>query len=175
MHIPADTRRHRFAPLTGDDAPFILKLVNEPGWLRHIGDRDIHTLDAARAYIANGPVASYACHGFGLWRVSLLQGGGAIGLCGLIRRDTLEHPDVGYAFLERHGGQGHATETVAAVLAHAAGALALAHLLAITSPDNEASMRVLLKNGFAELPQRRTAESRFFAWQRGSAGIHAQG
>lgn len=141
------TARLQLSPLGLDDAAFILELVNEPGWLKHIGDRQVHDLDAAAAYITKGPMASHARHGFGLDRVSRIDTGEVIGLSGLIQRDYLDAPDVGYAFLQRHAGFGYATEALAAVLEQAA-ARGLALLYALTSPDNQASMRVLEKSGF---------------------------
>ncbi len=139
--------RLRFSELSASDAPFILELVNEPGWLQHIGDRQIHDLDAAAAYIANGPAASHARHGFGLDRVSLRETGEVLGTCGLLQRDYLDAPDIGYAFLQRHCGRGYASEAVRAVLARET-TLALPRLYALTSLDNFASMRVLEKCGF---------------------------
>lgn len=156
-----------FAELTAGDAAFILELVNEPGWLAHIGDRQIHDLAAAEGYISKGPAASYLKHGFGLWRVGL-KNGETIGLCGLIRRDTLEHPDVGYAFLQTHHGQGYATEAAAAVIEHAHRQLGIEHLLAITSLDNHASIRVLEKIGFSYqrvLEDGAMGSSKLFAWR----------
>lgn len=145
MHQPP---RLRFDHLSAADAPFILELVNEPGWLQHIGDRNIHDLAAAETYIANGPAGSHAQHGFGLDRVSRLDTGEVVGLCGLLQRPYLDAPDIGYAFLQRHNGQGLATEAVQAVLADVHQRLALPLLYAITSPDNGASIRVLEKCGF---------------------------
>src|SRR5205085_11080289 len=106
----------RFAP---DDAAFILELLNEPGWLRFIGDRGLRTLDAARDYIATGLVAMYARTGFGLWAVQHKDDATLLGMCGLIRRDGLDDVDIGFAFLERHQGRGYAVEAASAVMTHA--------------------------------------------------------
>jgi len=169
MQLPADTARLRFAPLTEADAPFILTLVNEPGWLQHIGDRQVHDLEAAAGYARKGPQASYATHGYGLYRVSLKASGEPIGLAGLVRRDTLPGPDLGYAVLAKHYGQGYTTEAAAAVLAFASERLGLRELLAITSLDNAASIRVLQKLGFVEdgtMHDAKTGlQSRRFLWQ----------
>lgn len=135
----------QFAP---EDAAFILELLNEPGWLRFIGDRNVHSENDARAYIANGPARSYAEHGFGLWKVTLRESGEALGMCGLIQRPQLERVDVGFAFLERHWGRGYAREAVAATLALARGRYGLAGLAAITDPENHASQKVLTDSGF---------------------------
>lgn len=150
MPLPQSPRL-QFAALSAADAPFILELVNEPGWLQHIGDRNIHDLAAAAAYISKGPAASHAQHGFGLDRVSLAKTGEVLGICGLIQRDYLDAPDIGYAFLEAHAGQGYASEAAQAVVDHARQTLGLRKLYALTSTGNLASMRVLEKCGFVYL------------------------
>ena len=147
--IVRETARLRLRELTDDDAAFILELVNEPGWLRFIGDRNVHSLEDARGYIARGPVASYAKNGFGLWAVDLRETGGPLGMCGLIRRDSLPHADLGFAFLERHRGKGYAREAAAAAVALARERWGLRRLLAITDPDNAASRAVLEHVGFS--------------------------
>jgi RimJ/RimL family protein N-acetyltransferase len=131
-----------------DDDAFILELLNDPGWLRFIGDRGVRTLEDARNYIINGPLDMYERLGFGLYAVELKDGGAAIGMCGLIKRATLPDVDLGYALLPRFAGQGYASEAAAAVLAYARQALGLARVLAITSPDNERSIRLLERIGF---------------------------
>ncbi|MES2885156.1 MAG: GNAT family N-acetyltransferase [Pseudomonadota bacterium] len=140
--------RLQFSLLEESDARFILELVNEPGWLRHIGDRNIHDLVAAAGYISKGPAASHAKHGFGLDRVSLASTGEPLGICGLLQREYLDAPDIGYAFLQAHAGRGFASEAAQAVVDHARQNLSLRKLYALTSPDNLASMRVLEKCGF---------------------------
>src|SRR5579863_8231406 len=84
-----------------DDA-FILELLNEPAFLRFIGDKGVRTLDDARDYISKGPIDSYRRFGFGLYLVSVRSGGTPVGICGLVKRDTLDDVDVGFAFLPQH-------------------------------------------------------------------------
>jgi ribosomal-protein-alanine N-acetyltransferase len=146
--IVLETGRLKLRELTADDAAFIMELVNEPGWLRFIGDRNVHSLDDARGYIAKGPVASYEMHGFGLWAVDLAASGEPLGMCGLVRRATLEHVDLGFAFLSRHWGRGYAREAAAAVVTLARERYRLAKLVAITDVDNLASQKVLASVGF---------------------------
>lgn len=134
----------RFTP---DDAPFVLRLVNDPDFLLHIGDRKVRNLDDARAYIANGPQASYEKNGFGLSVVELAESGEAIGMCGLIRRDCLDDVDIGYAFLPEFRARGYAREAAAATLAHARE-LGLSRIVAVVSPGNERSIALLEKLGF---------------------------
>jgi RimJ/RimL family protein N-acetyltransferase len=140
-----ETDRLVLRRLTIEDAPFILGLLNDPDWLRFIGDKGVRTLDDARDYIRTGPIESYARHGFGLFLVSLRSDGTAIGLCGLLKRDVLEDVDVGYAYLPQFRGRGFAREAAAGVLRFAKDTVGLTRVAAITNPDNERSIRVLEK------------------------------
>ena len=130
------------------DAKFILHLVNDPAWLQHIGDKNVRTLADARAYLENGPLAMYRRRGFGLSVVALRDGGVPIGVCGIIRRDTLDDADLGFAFLPAFRSQGYAFESASAAMAHGKHALRLSRLLAITASGNVASTRLLGKLGF---------------------------
>ena len=141
------TERLVLRELTQDDAPFILELLNSRGFVEGIGDRGVRTLEAARAYIDDRILGSYREHGFGMWLVMAEGEDVPVGLAGLVRRDVLDHPDVGYAFLERAWGRGYAQEAAAGVLRHARGALGIGKILAIANPDNQASRRVLEKVG----------------------------
>lgn len=129
------------------DAPFIFELVNDPDWLRHIGDKGVRSLDDARDYLRNGPIEMYARHGFGLFAVELRENGTLIGSCGLIKRDSLDDVDIGFAYLPAYRAQGLAREAAAATLAYAKNALGLARVVAIVSPDNHASARLLERVG----------------------------
>jgi [ribosomal protein S5]-alanine N-acetyltransferase len=147
MSLVFETERlalHRFD--ADDDAAFVLRLVNEPSWLQFIGDKGVRTLDDARAYLVNGPLTMYARCGHGLYRVDLKHSGEAVGMCGLIKRDTLPDVDIGYAFLPGHWGRGYAEEATRATLTHA-HVLGLRRILAIVSPGNERSIRLLEKLG----------------------------
>ena len=145
MHI-FDTERLRLRTLALDDAAFYLELVNVPAFIEYIGDRGIRSLPAARQAIIDGPMAMQRALGHSLCLVELKHDGTPIGMCGLIKRDTLPETDIGYAFMPQYGGQGYATEAAAAVLAHAA-TLGLRRVLAITSPGNAGSKAVLRKIG----------------------------
>ena len=142
-----ETERLTLREFTADDAAFILELLNEPAFIQNIADRGVRTLDDARDYIENGPRASYARNGFGLWRVGLKESDEPVGMCGLIRRDVLEDVDIGYAILERHWGRGYAYEAAAAVLNYGHNVLNIKRIIAITAPDNIASSRLLEKLG----------------------------
>jgi len=142
------TARLRVRPLQLDDAAFIVALFNDAAFIRNIGDRAVRTDEDARDYIAGGPVASYARHGFGLCAVELIGSAVPIGICGLLRRDELPGPDIGFAFLPQYRGHGYAYEAAAAVAADARARLGLDTLLAIVSPGNDPSIRLVEKLGF---------------------------
>jgi RimJ/RimL family protein N-acetyltransferase len=147
--IVAETDRLRLRWLQAADAPFVLELLNDPGWIRWIGDRKMHTEAAARNYIEDRLAAGYRKHGFGLNLVELRATSEPLGLTGLIKRDTLDDVDLGFAFLERHRGHGYAREASAACLEQARGSLGLPRVVAIVLPGNEPSLALLRALGFA--------------------------
>ena len=129
------------------DAEFILELLNEAAFLRFIGDKGVRTMQDAREYLLKGPMDSYARFGFGLYLTSLLRDATPIGICGLVKRETLDDVDVGFAFLSRHWSKGYAVEAASAVLRYAEQELQLRRVVAITNPDNDGSIAVLEKIG----------------------------
>jgi RimJ/RimL family protein N-acetyltransferase len=144
-----ETERLILRRVTAADGEFILELVNDPAWLRFIGDKGVRTLDAARDYIEKSLVAMYERLGFGLYLTELKGGGVPVGVCGLIKRDSLEDVDIGFAFLPEFRGQGYAYESASAVMAYGKGTFGLKRIVAITSPDNYDSARLLEKLGFS--------------------------
>ena len=145
--IVLETERLILRHLSIDDAEFILELLNEPSFLRYIGDKGVRTIDDACQYILNGPMESYERHGFGLYLVELKEGGLPIGISGLVKRPALTDADVGFAFLPAYWSKGYAVESASAVMAYGREVLGLTRILAITSPDNEMSARLLGKIG----------------------------
>src|SRR5262245_46510091 len=117
------TERLILRQLSLEDAEFILELMNEPSFIRYIGDKGVRTLDDARQYILNDPMESYERNDFGLYLVELRDGRGSIGICGLLNRDTLPHPDIGFAFLPAYWSKGYALESAAAVMEYARNVL----------------------------------------------------
>jgi RimJ/RimL family protein N-acetyltransferase len=142
-----ETERLLLREINEDDAEFIFELVNEPGWLQNIGDRGVRTIDDARRFIADRLAASYARFGFGLYLVELKETGAAAGMCGLVKRDSLEDVDIGFAFLERFWSKGYAFESAFAVTDYAQNALGIKRLAAIVSPGNQGSIKLLEKLG----------------------------
>jgi [ribosomal protein S5]-alanine N-acetyltransferase len=143
-----ETERLALTQLSDRDADFIVGLLNEPSFLRYIGDRGVRSAEDARRYIREGPVAGYERYGYGLLRVALRGDGTPIGMCGVLKRDTLPDPDLGFSFLPAWWSQGYALEAATAVMRHARNVLRLGRILAITTHDNNPSMRLLGRLGF---------------------------
>jgi RimJ/RimL family protein N-acetyltransferase len=142
-----ETGRLALRQFSPNDAEFILELLNEPSWIRFIGDKNVRTLDDARNYLVNGPIAMYERVGFGLFLVALKSSGEPVGMCGLIKRDTLEDVDIGFAFLPRHWGKGYAFEAAEATMNYGREVLKLKRIVAITSPDNDSSIKLIERIG----------------------------
>ena len=143
-----ETERLTLREVTLEDDTFVCELLNEPAYIQYIGDKGVRSPDDARKYISLGPLASYAQLGFGLWRVALKDNDTPVGMCGLLKREGMEHIDLGYAVLARFHGQGYARESATAVLVHARNVLKLGALQAVTTPENPASIGLLEKLGF---------------------------
>ncbi|MEW7849768.1 GNAT family N-acetyltransferase [Massilia aurea] len=140
------TERLQLRLVTEADAPFFLQLVNDPAFIEHIGQRNLHSVEAARGALRDGPIAMQARYGHSLYLVEPIGGGAPLGLSGLVKREFLEHVDIGYAFLPEARGQGYALEAAQAVMAHAR-ALGIGRLAAFTAPANAASITLLLRLG----------------------------
>jgi len=142
-----ETDRLVLRRLSNDDAGFIIELLNQPSFLRYIGDKEVRNSAEAVRYIQNGPVASYERFGFGLYLVELKTTGESVGICGLLKRDSLPDVDIGFAFLPDFWSQGYAFESASAVMTYGREVLGLKRIVAITSLDNDASIKLLEKLG----------------------------
>ena len=147
MPQPIETPRLTLRELAPVDAGFILRLLNEPAFLRFIGDRGVRNESQALRYLRDGPMASYERHGHGLLRVALKATDEPVGICGLVRRDTLPHADIGFAFLPEHCSRGYAVESAEAAIRPGRTDLGHDEILAIVAPDNARSIRVLERLG----------------------------
>jgi len=142
-----ETERLTLREVSTDDADFILRLLNEPSFLRFIGDKGVRNLQDARQYILNGPIASYNQNGFGLYLVVLKSTNTSIGMCGLIKRETLTDVDIGFAFLPEFWNKGYALESATAVFSYGKNVLKLPRIVAITNKDNVTSGKLLERLG----------------------------
>jgi ribosomal-protein-alanine N-acetyltransferase len=152
---PLLTERLVIRPFHMEDAPFILRLLNEPSFIEHIADKGVRTLAQAEAYLESGPLTSYQTYGHGLWLVEHRSTRAPMGMCGLIQRESLPEVDLGYAFLPEFWGLGFAREAAGACVAWGRHQLGLRGLLALVSPGNAASLRLLEALRFS--PQGRMA------------------
>jgi RimJ/RimL family protein N-acetyltransferase len=141
------TARLKLRRFCVDDAAFFVALLNDPDWIRFIGDRGVHTEDQARAYMAKAYMAQYEKLGFGLYLVERIDDGVAIGMCGLIKRDGLDDVDIGFAYLPEYRGQGYAEEAAKATLAYGRDVWQLKHIVGIATPENQASIALMQKIG----------------------------
>ena len=153
QHGKLTTERTIIERISLEDADFILALVNSPGWIRFIGDRDISNLDDARRYLQDGFLKSCRDNGFGYYSVRLACTLEPVGICGFLKRPYLDNADFGFALLPDYFGRGLAYEACRAVLAYGARAFAFPVLDAVTVPDNLRSMRLLEKLGFERQDQ----------------------
>jgi RimJ/RimL family protein N-acetyltransferase len=147
--IVGETERLRLRRLCERDATFIVELLNDPDFLRYIGDRQVRTEEDAVQYILGGPIVSYERYGFGLWRVERMEDSTPIGICGLLKREALSDVDIGFATLPRFRSQGYTFESAATVMRWGRERLGIRRIVAITAPDNHASKHVLGKLGLA--------------------------
>jgi len=142
-----ETTRLRLHEITVADAPFYVKLFNSEGWIKYIGDRGVHTISDAEAYIKKNYLPSYEKHGYGSYTVQLKETNETIGACGLYKRDNLDHPDIGFAFLGEYLGKGYGYEAASAVMEYAQTTLGIQKVLGFTLEDNVASIMLLEKLG----------------------------
>lgn len=165
--IILQTERLVLREFTLDDVAFVVRLLNQPSFLRYIGDRGVRTLEDAQVYIEQGPLKSYVEHGFGLYVVALESDAQPVGMCGIMRKPWLDAPDIAYAFLPEHEGNGYASEAAGAILDHARRALGLDVIVGVVTPENAGSIRVLQKLGFTHesriVDPRNEHELEFFA------------
>lgn len=152
MHI-LDTERLALREFTPLDAPFLLRLVNEPGWIRNINDPGVRSVDDALAWAEGRLFKAYRELGHGFWALQRREDGELVGMCGLFKRAVLPEPDLGYALLAEHEGQGYALEAARGCVAHARSVLGWTTLMAITAVDNPRSTGLLTKLGFVEQGQ----------------------
>ncbi len=144
-----ETQRLLIRELTIDDAEFIFRLVNEPSFLKNIGDKGVRNLEDARQFILDGPWASHRERGYGQFLVELKEGGEPIGVCGLLFRESLNVSDIGCAYLPQYWRRGFAYEAACAVMEYGRTTLGIDRIVGLTSEKNLASIKALEKLGMS--------------------------
>jgi RimJ/RimL family protein N-acetyltransferase len=142
-----ETKRLTLREFTEDDAEFIMKLLNSPGWLKYVGSRNIKTEQDAVGYINDKMISGYIKNGFGFYAVETKENNACIGMCGLTKRENLDDADIGFALLPEYEGKGYAYESASAVMDYAQNILKLGRISAITVAANKSSIRLLEKIG----------------------------
>ena len=150
-----ETERLVLTRLTEEDTGFLVELLNQPSFLQFIGDKGVRCDADALRYLQDGPDAMYQRYGFCLYRVALKETDTVIGMCGLLKREQLPDPDLGFAFLTAYEGKGYATEAARAVLNLGFNELGLARIVAIANSDNAGSHRLLKKIGLCYQGERK--------------------
>lgn len=148
MNKILETERLNLREINIGDAEFILNLLNQPSFIKNIGDRNVRTIEQSRDFIENRFRESYEKFGFGLWTVELKTNKTPVGICGFVKRDFLADADIGFAFLPEYEKKGYAFESAASAINYGKNVLNLKRVLAITSQDNENSQKLLEKLGF---------------------------
>ena len=148
-HRILETERLYLRRITLDDADLMLAVWNDPAFVRNVGDRGIRTLEEARDAVISGPLQLFSSYGYGPFVMVQKSDGARAGVCGLFRRDFLEHPDIGFALLPDYRGGGLVGEASIAVVKHARDDLGLEKITAIVSPDNAPSIGVIEKLGLS--------------------------
>jgi RimJ/RimL family protein N-acetyltransferase len=165
-----ETNRLILREVSADDAEFMLDLLNQPSFIKYIGDRNVRTIDESKEFIESRYIKSYRDNGFGLYAVELKDSGAVIGICGFVKRDTLPDPDIGFAFLPQFCGQGFANESAEGSMKYGEETLGFTKVLAITTQDNESSGKLLEKVGFkfielVKMPHD-DEELKLFSWEK---------
>lgn len=168
MDLITETQRTTIHRVNKRDAEFFRDLLNSPGWIRYIGNRNVPDTAAAEEYIQSRMIRTYEEHGFGYYTVRL-RNGTRIGTCGFLKKPHLENPDFGFAFLPAHQGQGYARESASAILEYGIETFDFRTLDAETLPENQPSIRLLKALSFQELDPAANSTSEndtvMFRWQ----------
>lgn len=146
----AETDRLILSKITIDDAPFILELMNTLDWITYIGDRDVRTVEQAATYIKNNQLRAYETQNFGYYKVLLkAENSKPIGSFGLLKRETLDHVDIGFSLLPQYKGKGYGFEGASELMKLAKHTFNIKTICAITLPENEPSIKLLEKLGLS--------------------------
>jgi [ribosomal protein S5]-alanine N-acetyltransferase len=185
-----ETERLFLSEVTENDAEFMLDLLNQPSFIKYIGDRNVRTITEAKNFIQTRYRKSYQDNGYGLYLVEIKSGTedtladarvsalkskiqnpkSKIGICGFVKRDHFQYADIGFAFLPQFERRGYAFESASAVMKYGQEVLGFTEVLAITTQDNESSGKLLDKLGFKfdeliEMPNNEILK--LYSWREG--------
>lgn len=164
-----ETERLILREVVENDGEFMLDLLNQPSFIKYIGDRNVRNLEQSHDFIETRYRKSYNDNGYGLYAVDLKSQAETVGVCGFVKRDNFEYADIGFAFLPQFEKKGYAFESAAAVMKYGQEVLGFKQVLAITTQDNDSSGRLLEKLGFRfnELIEMPNGEVlKLFSWKK---------
>ncbi len=141
------TERLILKPTDEEDASFILELLNTPKWLKYIGDRNVKTLESAKAYITNKMLPQLKKLGYSNYTVIRKSDKTKMGTCGLYDREGLDGIDIGFAFLPKYENKGYAFESANKLKNVAFNEFGIKEINAITTKNNVSSQKLLEKLG----------------------------
>ena len=148
--VIAETNRLIISKISIDDASFLLELMNTPGWLKYNGDRNVKTLEQAKSHVKNNQLKCYETFGFGYYKLQLKDENlKTIGTSGLLKRDNLEHTDIGFSLLPEYHRKGYGFEAASEIMKLAKNTFNIKTLCAITLPINQPSINLLEKLGLS--------------------------
>lgn len=153
-----ETDRLLLEEATFNDTAFFIALLNSPNWIEYIGDRKVDCKEAAIGYIQHSHIHFYKKYGCGMYKVVLKENNQPIGLCGLIKRASLSHFDLGFAMLPAYERFGYTYEASKAILSHAKTSLNLTKVVAFTTKENTKSQNLLLKLGLEYVDTRKVLD-----------------
>ena len=142
------TKRLSVRPVSVEDAPFILELMNTPKWIKYIGDRNVRTVEEAEVYIQEKALTQLQKHGYTNNLIIRTDDNLKIGTCGLYHREGTDDPDIGFAFLPDYERMGYAFEAASQLMKVAKEEFGLTELSGYTLEENLSSRKLLEKLGF---------------------------
>ena len=142
-----ETERLIIRPTSESDSEFIFELLNTPKFLKHIGDRNIKTVENAKDYIKGKMIPQLERLGYSNYTLIRKIDNQKIGTCGLYDREGLKGIDIGFAFLPEYEKKGFAFESSNRLKEAAFNEFDIKTISAITIKDNISSQKLLEKLG----------------------------
>ena len=142
-----ETERLLLKPMSTEDAPFLLELLNSPKWIKYVGDRNVHTIEEAANYINTKMKPQLKKLGFSNYTVIRKTDKVKLGSCGLYDREGIEGVDIGFAFLPQYEKMGYAFESAGKIKEVGFSQFNLKLINAITTKENKDSQKLLKKLG----------------------------
>ncbi len=141
------TKRLILKPTDIEDAAFIYELLNSPGWLKNIGDRNVHSTEAAAQYIQDRMLKQYDKIGFGNYTIIRKKDQVKMGTTGIYVRPKMENVDIGFSMLPDYMGKGYSYEAAKKMMYLAEHEFNIKKITAITTKENIASQNLIEKLG----------------------------